>query len=78
MQCAFGGAMTKVLSPGKPSITPAAPAAAPETPTVDAAKQQQQEQDQIDRKRGRAATILTSANGDTTKPKLGASAALGY
>ena len=56
---------------------PAAPAAAPEVPTVDKAKEAQQEQDMIDRKRGRAATILTGTAGDTTKPKLGASTALG-
>lgn len=70
--------MSKILSPGKPQVAPAAPAPAPEAPTVDKAKEAQQNQDEIDRKRGRASTILTSANGDPNKPKLGASTALGY
>lgn len=69
--------MTKIFSPAKPP-PPAAVAPAPEVPTVDTAKEQQQSEDEINRRRGRAATILTGANGDTTTPKLGASAALGY
>jgi len=84
--------MTKIFSPSKPSAPPPAPAPAPVSqaapaaapgaaqtaPTVDDAKVVQQEQDQVDRKRGRASTILTGPAGDTSKPKLGASTALGY
>lgn len=69
--------MSKVLGSSK-QPQPAAPAAVPETPTIDTARQEQQDQDQLDRKRGRAATILTSQVGDTKTPKLGAAAALGY
>lgn len=70
--------MAPVFSKQKPTPAPAAPAAAPEVPTVDKAREAQQNQDDIDRKRGRASTILTSANGDPIKPTLGASTALGY
>lgn len=69
--------MTKMFSAQK-QPPPAAPAAAPKVPTIDTAKQNQQDQDQINRKRGRASTILTGEKGDTTTPKLGASAVLGY
>lgn len=72
--------MASVLSKPKaaPVPIPQPVEKAPEVPTIDKAKEAQQNQDEIDRKRGRASTILTSSAGDTTAPKLGASTALGY
>lgn len=68
--------MSKIISPKK-QAAPIVPDPVP-TPTIDTARQKQQERDQLDRRRGRAATVLTGAQGDTSTPKLGAAAALGY
>lgn len=69
--------MSKILGGQKPP-KPIEPQKAPAVPTVDDARAAQADADALDRKRGRAATILTSANGDTATPRLGAAAALGY
>jgi hypothetical protein len=63
---------------GAPSYTPppVAPPPAPiPAPTIDAARQSQQSQDNVGAKQGRAAGILTSSQGDlsaapTTKKSL--------
>lgn len=68
--------MSSIVSPKK-TPAPIVPEPVP-TPTVDNARQKQQEQDQLDRRRGRASTVVTGPKGDTTTPKLGAAAALGY
>jgi hypothetical protein len=66
----FGGAPKPKPLPPVPEPTP--------TPTIDEAKTQQQASDEIERRKGRAATMFTSAQGDTSKPKLGAAQVLGY
>ena len=54
--------------------TPSAPAAAP---TIDTARQQQQASDAAAMRRGRAATILTSQQGDLSKSETGTKKLLG-
>lgn len=54
--------------------TPTAPAPAP---TIDTARQQQQANDQMAMRRGRAATILTSQQGDLSKSETGTKKLLG-
>lgn len=73
--------MSKILSPKVPAA-PAVPPPPEAPPTVDtataAARSQQQASDELNKRRGRAANILTSQKGDTSQPKLGASTALGF
>lgn len=53
-------------SPDPPK--PATPIAPPPAPTLDDAKVKQQSNDDIARRRGRAAAILTGPSGDLTTP----------
>ena len=50
----------------------------PTTVNTDPAKAQQQNDDTINRRRGRASTILTGPKGDASTPSLGIRALLGY
>lgn len=69
--------MGAVLSkPKTPAL--AVPEAPPPPPTIDDAKRGQIEGDRARMRRGRAATILSGDQGDTTKPTTGASKLLGY
>jgi len=54
--------------------TPSAPAPAP---TIDQARQRQQESDNVAMRRGRAATILTSQQGDLSTTQTGTNKLLG-
>ena len=57
---------------------PPPPPAPPPVPTMDNARQQQQAQDRLAGRRGRAASILTGAAGDlSTPPTTGAKQLLG-
>lgn len=56
--------------------TPTPPAATP-APNIDSARQQQQASDNAAMRRGRAATILTSQQGDMTKSDTGTKKLLG-
>lgn len=64
----------------RPKTPPPPVIAAPTPPPTveDAAKAQQDSADDVNRKRGRASTILTSAQGDASTPTLGAKTLLGY
>jgi hypothetical protein len=61
---------------GSTPQTPAAPAVTP-TPTIDEAAEQQSNDVELKRKRGRLASILTSNQGATGTPKLGTTTLFG-
>jgi hypothetical protein len=59
-----------------PSAPPPPPAPAP-APTIDNARQERQSQDEVIARRGRAASILTSTEGDLSTPTTGTKQLLG-
>jgi len=67
----FGGGGSSQPSPPPP---PPAPTPAP---TIDTARQAQQSRDAVAGRRGRAATILTGAQGDLSAPTTGTKQLLG-
>lgn len=60
----------------KPPKPPPPPAPAP-APSIDEARQRQQAQDKLAGRQGRAATILTGAQGDLTTPPTATKTLLG-
>lgn len=69
--------MSSLFSAPKIPAPPPPPAPLP-APTIDTARQQQQAQDRLAGRRGRAASILTGVSGDlTTPPTSGAKQLLG-
>lgn len=60
----------------KPAKPPPPPAPAP-APSIDTARQMQMSQDVLAGRKGRAATILTSQQGDLTTPTTGTKTLLG-
>jgi hypothetical protein len=68
--------MTNMFKKPKVPDMPTPPAPVP-APTIDTARQQQQTVDNMARRRGRAATILTGPTGDLVAPETGTKQLLG-